>query len=568
MTDTNIVTHELMSFLASDSAEVICVSGKWGVGKTFLWSKVLDDAHAMGKIPLKRYSYVSLFGVNSLDGLKTAIAGNSVSLDRSSSNERRLIPIGVENSFRKLFRMTRDAGKEISSVGEAIAIVDHFLFSNVRSQIVCIDDLERRGSDLSVKDVLGLISFLKEQRECKIALILNHGGLGDDQSTFDEHSEKVIDQLLNYEPSSESAVRICLDEKDSTDSLIAEFCATLRISNIRVIKKIERNIKRLLADVSITHEDVLRQIVQSLTLFTWSNFDRQEAPPLSYIEADFGSVFSQIVRDENAEIPENEKRWNQVLQNLNFGHVDELDALLIEGVKNGYFDHRAVAAQIEKLSKDISLQKQHGVLKQAWSLYHGSFQNNPDDVVNTIDTTYRENLNAITPGNLNSAVRLFRELGYEGMADNLIATYLEQEDRPAEFWDLNNSNIFPGDVTDEAVSSAFRERHEALLPALDTVEVLKRLASSNGWSRRDIDHLSSVTTDEFFEIFKNHEGDDLHDVITGALNFRQISNADEKMVSITHNAVEALKRIGRECEINARRIQKLGISVAQAEEAR
>ncbi len=44
----------------------------------------------------------------------------------------------------------------------------------IRNQIVCADDFERRGKQLDGGNVLGLISFLREERGCKIALILNH----------------------------------------------------------------------------------------------------------------------------------------------------------------------------------------------------------------------------------------------------------------------------------------------------------------------------------------------------------------------------------------------------------
>ena len=50
-------------------------------------------------------------------------------------------------------------------------------FLTIRDQIVCIDDLERRGQRLAVGGVLGLVSFLREQRACKVVLILNDEAL-------------------------------------------------------------------------------------------------------------------------------------------------------------------------------------------------------------------------------------------------------------------------------------------------------------------------------------------------------------------------------------------------------
>jgi hypothetical protein len=72
-----LIESEIQRFLSAAEPEVLCISGHWGVGKTFAWNRFLSDAKAKQKIALKRYSYVSLFGVNSLDerNLRKAAAG-------------------------------------------------------------------------------------------------------------------------------------------------------------------------------------------------------------------------------------------------------------------------------------------------------------------------------------------------------------------------------------------------------------------------------------------------------------------------------------------------------------
>jgi len=70
---------EIKRFLAVDTPEVICVRGKWGVGKTFAWNRYLTAARGSGAIKLERYSYVSLFGINSLEELRYAIFENTTS---------------------------------------------------------------------------------------------------------------------------------------------------------------------------------------------------------------------------------------------------------------------------------------------------------------------------------------------------------------------------------------------------------------------------------------------------------------------------------------------------------
>ena len=73
----DLVRSEIERFLSTDEPEVICISGAWGVGKTFAWNTFLKDAQVRKKIALGRYSYVSLFGVNSLEEFKYSIFENS-----------------------------------------------------------------------------------------------------------------------------------------------------------------------------------------------------------------------------------------------------------------------------------------------------------------------------------------------------------------------------------------------------------------------------------------------------------------------------------------------------------
>jgi hypothetical protein len=77
-TATNLLKSEIERFLASSTPEVLCVRGKWGVGKTYGWNTFLLDAKGKGKIALGKYAYVSLFGIQSLDELKYSIFENTV----------------------------------------------------------------------------------------------------------------------------------------------------------------------------------------------------------------------------------------------------------------------------------------------------------------------------------------------------------------------------------------------------------------------------------------------------------------------------------------------------------
>ncbi|EAR6897237.1 hypothetical protein NI479_000191 [Salmonella enterica] len=64
------VLKALDAFLKSDN-KVLVIKGDWGVGKTFFWNKYYENN--INNLSQLAYSYVSLFGKNSLSDLKKEV---------------------------------------------------------------------------------------------------------------------------------------------------------------------------------------------------------------------------------------------------------------------------------------------------------------------------------------------------------------------------------------------------------------------------------------------------------------------------------------------------------------
>ena len=75
------VEIKISDFLSTNTPEVMAIKGAWGVGKTFTWNTLSKQAKNNKRIALKKYSYVSLFGINTLETFKSAIFENIISAD-------------------------------------------------------------------------------------------------------------------------------------------------------------------------------------------------------------------------------------------------------------------------------------------------------------------------------------------------------------------------------------------------------------------------------------------------------------------------------------------------------
>lgn len=72
------VKSEIRRFLGDKDRLALCLSGKWGVGKTHTWEALLDEAFKNNNAYPSRYAYVSLFGLESLGDVRRSLFENTV----------------------------------------------------------------------------------------------------------------------------------------------------------------------------------------------------------------------------------------------------------------------------------------------------------------------------------------------------------------------------------------------------------------------------------------------------------------------------------------------------------
>jgi len=559
MTDRSnleLVKREISRFLASGEAEVLCIRGKWGVGKTYSWKQYLKEAFMTDKIALSRYSYVSLFGVNSLDELRYAIFENtvpkeSITLDANLDTLKSILQSAEGWGRKGAWLVNLVPGLRSYFGGAAPAF-----FLTIRSQLICIDDLERKGAKLSVGDILGLISFLKDQRRCKIALLLNDGALAEgDRAEFDKYLEKVVDISIEFAPSPLDSAEIAIP--GDADLELRRSLLFLGISNIRVIKKIERLTRILEEALADFDPGVLKAVIKSVTLLGWVTFSREDAPTKEFLlHKRRDSVFGL---KQNLELNDNEIRWNEILDKFGFDYVDELDLLLLDGIEKGFFDEIKIRHQAAILDEKILSMRGHVSLEEAWRPYHESFDDNLEEVVKSIYEGCLVNAKYLTASSLDAAVRLLKDLHADDRAHKLIDEFLELRREEHDIFDLER-NAFVDDIQDEDVIAAFKSERRLTQPTKSPLEALTSIGSGS-WSSSDIEVLAKLSTDDFYNLFKSLNGDDLHSAVTAALRFSRIQNLNDIDKPIRDAAKQALMRIGKESALNRRRVMKFGFNV-------
>ncbi|WP_152057615.1 P-loop NTPase fold protein [Aliarcobacter butzleri] len=234
-----ILKKQLNRILSSNKFKegiVISLNGYWGVGKTYFWKKYAKklEKKLQQKIEKKnseivgenentlrkkisnfiqeksntiketselidkslnfnknaKVIYISLFGLHSIKDIKSKIFTKM-----SLKNE-------YLDKFQKMIGTSKTFGIDLSNA------IDSFKSKDYENIIICFDDFERISSNLNIREVLGFISELKEDKKCKLVIINNNGSLKEEDklnikkiiSNDDKAiSDKVVIQTNNSE---------------------------------------------------------------------------------------------------------------------------------------------------------------------------------------------------------------------------------------------------------------------------------------------------------------------------------------------------------------------------------
>jgi len=558
MSNIAIIKTAIHEFLTSAEAQVICLRGRWGVGKTYFWDRTIKEV-AAHEIRRKHYSYVSLFGINSIEELRRRVFQSAVDvamIDASPSIESLTKNTAA---FSKQFgRLSTGWFAKTPVIGEYIESVIALPFLAVRKSVVCIDDVERRGVDLNIRDLMGVISELKERRDCCVAIIMNDDAIRDDAEKFDlaQYFEKVVDESFRFEPTPDEAAKIAIANTGLAADLVRKYCCELGISNIRIIRKIWRALQRVSPLIANQDQLILQQAAQSLCLFVASLYGRNDLPNVPPIEFIRNTRSLSQWGFEDDKPTDEQKAWSASLDRYGFRYLDAFDKALLEFAQQSRLDVASVEAAIKELSAKIAESKSQKKIQAIWNLYGNSFDENESEVISEIVSLKNDDLKYLSAGNLNSIVDLLKSFGAAEKATDLISRYLTVRSNEPEVFNLTK-NPFGDRITDQEIRAAFAAKNIHMKDERLPGEVLLKIARDHGWNPEDIALLRSLSVDEFVEVLRTYKGPDLSRIIRAALDFGRIQGASDDMLAITKSVREALVKIGHTARINKVRVESM-----------
>ena len=268
MANVTNLEKKLVKLIETEKPCAIALTGEWGVGKTQFWNNFKKKHNDQFK--LRKYAYVSLFGIDSLESLKYEIAVKTHKADQSEDRMQ-----GAKLLFNKALDtvdLSSIEGKGLSlNIGKSL--ITSALSSLVSNTVICIDDVERISDSLSVKDVMGLVNDLKLEKNCQVIIIL-HDAKASEQ--FQEYKEKVLDEVLVFDDN------LDILETFITDEIALEvmqlFYRTIKVKNLRFYKKIFNNYKQIITSIASLSKTSKEYILKNLLVIRWIDESQPEIP--------------------------------------------------------------------------------------------------------------------------------------------------------------------------------------------------------------------------------------------------------------------------------------------------
>jgi len=504
-----IVRQRLTAACREDVPKVVFLTGGWGEGKTYQWRLALKEAQAQAKPP--KFAYVSLFGINSLVDARRRLAEEFVAAIRIPGEEGTLGSKVSELTTTARYMQAIKLLPLVPFLGRADMLLNELSFSVVRNAVICIDDIERKGAGLSLADIFGLASFLKEERDCRVVLVANSKKLdGIDAAAAQTFLEKVVDEHVHFAPTAQEACDIALGANPGQPTLmLRHHLLSLNVSNIRVIGRLNRLVAALVNTLGGVDDKVLEIGVLALAIFGVGHY----MPDGQYPTIDFVLGLNEVnwlryagVRANNAAPPTEEEalqaKWEELLNRVGCPSNDPFEVALADAIRHGYLgtDLRQLAVDLAGRLQMRELAEQY---HHAWTDFWHSLNGTGDELFDSLALITKRALPAIGPGDLRQGYDVLVAAGREAQADELLAEFIEVNRWRPQIFDRSNTS-FPEHFTGRFGNQLDAAAAQYIVPPT-TEEALDRL-DINAYNADDASIVAQASSEALEQLIKASTG--------------------------------------------------------------
>lgn len=530
--------QNVLEYLSAEDKSVAVINGDWGIGKTYIWeNEILPNYKEQESKKSENYSYISLFGINDTREIKN-------NLVTKFSNHTNKLP------RKKFFGFDL---KVIADIGLSIAYD-----ALIKEKVICIDDLERKGSNLKINDIFGLIEELRTQKNCKFIIIHNSEELDkEDRLQFEKFVEKISDVEFLYDPDYFNLANIIFEKENYEIEEISQFLKDICIKNLRVLKRAKDLYENIWQRVAEPYPEGLKGHLLKLCIFLTGEFFKAN-------KLESGGLHVKRLKGElDLSDIENEETFKNDYDFLErFGDLKLISTLLVKAIDSyfaiGYFSGDLIRRGIDETIKNYSVD---GVKRKLHSIYENHYYNfhkNKEEFEKDLMHLLKEHISELNVRDFSQSLDVLEKLGV--CTDSLITLWMDCYKTEIASWDLEEIlwewNFKPNEKWWEEIKNHIVSSQSQL--SIDSVllEVLKEKHTN----QVNESFLLQISESELYEWLIESTHKDLTSMVRGVLlKYKSVGNKLQSLGEITE---KVLKRIARDDKFNRVKIQSLfGIKI-------
>ena len=565
-----LVRQRLDALFTDPSPRIGLISGPWGCGKTHQWLEARERHKDFGRPTL----YVSLFGVRDLRGIERALARELAAqaarktLTKSPGRWRHKLKIpGISTSTASLLTASAVAEHYVDHhrlVRLAHEVSVDLMLSALDGAVVVFDDLERReSSSLPMRELLGWLHTVKENKRCRILLIANTQGLGDgEKKDLALLREKVIDEDLSFTPTASQALNIAF--KDVPHTLapdahhLRENCEKLGITNIRVLLRIVRLANEMLGLLSTAHAEVRRAALHTIALMGASHWLPQDGFPKTDYLMTFQMGYSGLLESVTDPPPEDEaalerQRWRHLLENYGYHSTDDLDKEIGRSVSRGFFDTDAMQRLAATLSDHADRAQRREALRQAWKPFQHSIKGDSAAMLDRILERTRNCLDIVAIADLVPLHEMLEAQGRSDDAETLFQSYIQAQPGPNE--DRLEDLRLAGEKIPAGIRERLRRHFAGAVPSMSPREALHELAVRQPHRTEWIEAVQDLSREEVKQLMLQACESDFDTLMRGLAKLGQIPDAGAQASAVEQHMRDILNELAAEDPVMAYRVR-------------
>lgn len=241
-------------------------------------------------------------------------------------------------------------------------------------------------------------------------------------------------------------------------------------------------------------------------------------------------------------------RWNITLSRYGYAYSDEIDLAVARGIEQGFLDKEKLIPLCKSKQKELEIKKASEKWEHAWRLFHGSFNNNENEIALAFEEGMRDIAPNTSASQYSSGLKVLRTIGQNEKADELIELFIDsRSDNPEA---LDADSVYSFEVEDTLFVEKLRESYLQLKPEPTVQEILELRRGLTSYNTSEVDVLVKLEVEQIYNLFMSFDSEELTENIRV---FLLLSGSNKDLAS---KVKEAIKRISNISELNAYRMRK------------